>query len=100
MGVDRSVRTGKTLFKSIRSKGEGVGECGERGGREGGRGGGGGGGDLTTAVEAEENGLPLRLLRRRAHASVYDRVHVHTEGGRRVAEGAETSFTHRVKVSS
>lgn len=44
MGVDRSVRTGKTLFKSIRSKGEGVGECGERGGREGGRGGGGGGG--------------------------------------------------------
>lgn len=98
MGVDRSVRTGKTLFKSIRSKGEGVGECGERGGREEGE--EEGGGDLTTAVEAEENGLPLRLLRRRAHASVYDRVHVHTEGGRRVAEGAETSFTHRVKVSS
>lgn len=42
MGVDRSVRTGKTLFKSIRSKGEGVGECGERGGREEGEEEGGG----------------------------------------------------------
>lgn len=73
---------------------------GREGGRKGRGRGRGEGGDLTTAVEAEENGLPLRLLRRRAHASVYDRVHVHTEGGRRVAEGAETSFTHRVKVSS
>lgn len=61
MGVDRSVRTGKTLFKSIsRSKGEGVGECC----------GGEGRGDLTTAVEAEENGLPLRLLRRRARLCI------------------------------
>lgn len=90
MGVDRSVRTGKTLFKSIRSKGEGVGECGKGGG-------GGGRGDLTTAVEAEENGLPLRLLRRRARLCIRSCA---CAGGRRVAEGAETSFTHRVKVSS
>lgn len=88
MGVDRSVRTGKTLFKSIRSKGEGVGECGKRGER---------GGDLTTAVEAEENGLPLRLLRRRARLCIRSCA---CAGGRRMAEGAETSFTHRVKVSS
>lgn len=56
-------------------------------------------GDLTTAVEAEENGLPLRLLRRRARLCIRSCA---CAGGREggVAEGAETSFTHRVKVSS
>lgn len=54
-------------------------------------------GDLTTAVEAEENGLPLRLLRRRARLCIRSCA---CAGGRGVAEGAETSFTHRVKVSS
>lgn len=57
-------------------------------------------GDLTTAVEAEENGLPLRLLRRRARLCIRSCACAGGREGGGVAEGAETSFTHRVKVSS